>query len=575
MRNRLWCLAMALAVFAGLVLASSSGLAATCMLKPKHRETGEQVYLSGSSTPDWLFQITEAQSFSASFQPKVVVKDGKEKRTWTSMGMEMGMDPLSREFKRVVKKQPRKYNSKIPFRGVARLGDERFGFVLDSSSPKTEDYGLLYFDLNGNGDLTDDRPIESTEAQKARESREKAKKEEAKRKKAAAEKAAAGDDKKDESQKKEKKAKAKRKVAVAYSRPSTSGQFPPIDLKIKIGGKKVDYRFFFSAYSYFQKDYGYVSASLTAGTYYEGEIELDGRRQRAVLVDYNSNGRFNDKTTISEYSSGPKGVMRISAQGGDVLFLDPKPVTSVQFRDPTALDFRHGVEKLVRFGGRYYDMKVAPAGDELTLEPSDVGLGSVTNPNANYTAVIYSSDSGTMKINGAEGKPVPVPEGEWKLLSYTIDLTNVKSPEEEKAEKEKAEAKAAGDKGEKKKGPGIFAAMVKAMGETASSGVPSLGDVGQPRTTVISAEATAACKPIKVVKDETVTLPFGPPYKTTVRPSYFQQQNDTMSLGLEMIGSAGEIVTNLSIKGARPDKPKIKILDPEGEVVNRGNFEYG
>ena len=63
-------------------------------------------------------------------------------------------------FKKVVKREPAKYVSTHPFRGVATLGSKQYGFVLDKQDAKSEDFDRLYFDLNGNGDLTDDKPIE-------------------------------------------------------------------------------------------------------------------------------------------------------------------------------------------------------------------------------------------------------------------------------------------------------------------------------------------------------------------------------------------------------------------------------
>ena len=50
------------------------------------------------------------------------------------------------------------------------------------------------------------------------------------------------------------------------------------------------------------------------------------------------------------------------------------------------------MSKLVGIDGRFYDLKITPAGDKLTLTPSTAPLGSVTNPNDGFRAVIYSDD---------------------------------------------------------------------------------------------------------------------------------------------------------------------------------------
>jgi len=358
-------------------------------------------------------------------------------------------------------------------------------------------------------------------------------------------------------------------------------------LKIEVDGKPADYRVFAMIQSYFMGNYGQVHVSFTPGLCYEGEIELDGRRQRVVLVDRDSNGRFDDRTKIIEARMSPSGPARLYPQNGDVLYLDPKPVQDPNaIWDATGLSFRHNVEKLICLGDRYYDLKVDPSGSELSIEPSDVALGYVKNPNAEYSVMIHG-DAGLITINGQGDKPVPVPEGEWKMVSYKIDLTKLREAEAKKKEEEakkaaEEEAKEGANEetkndtaktGEKKSSlwDAIGKAVNKAAGTNRARAVRRQG----PKTTLVSAMGTTAGKPIKVVKDETVLLPFGPPYKPVVEPSYFQSNNDTLSLGLEIQGSVGEQVTNLMVDGDRPEKPKFKILGPEDKVVQQGNFEYG
>ena len=44
---------------------------------------------------------------------------------------------------------------------------------------------------------------------------------------------------------------------------------------------------------------------------------------------------------------------------------------------------------------------------------------------------------------------------------------------------------------------------------------------------------------------------------------------------MSLVGSAGEICTNLIVNGGRPGKPKFTISTEKGEEVDTGNFEYG
>ena len=65
---------------------------------------------------------------------------------------------------RVVHREPKKYHADHPFRAVATFGGKKYGFVLDKQTETRKGYDRLYFDLNGNGDLTDDVPIDVPEA---------------------------------------------------------------------------------------------------------------------------------------------------------------------------------------------------------------------------------------------------------------------------------------------------------------------------------------------------------------------------------------------------------------------------
>jgi hypothetical protein len=90
----------------------------------------------------------------------------------------------------------------------------------------------------------------------------------------------------------------------------------------------------------------------------------------------------------------------------------------------------------------------------------------------------------------------------------------------------------------------------------------------------VAANATADYKAVKVIKDQTVEMPFGPPYKPKVTS---QNYGDKKQLHLQMalIGSAGEICTNMMVNNGRPGKPEFTITDPGGKVVEQGSFEYG
>ena len=383
-------------------------------------------------------------------------------------------------------------------------------------------YNRLYFDFNHNGDLTDDKVIEAERETGSR-------------------------------------------VMSVGGQSYCQFQFPRVDVTIDVEGTKLDYSFFLRGNAVASPSFSYTSISLNAAVYREGEITLEGKKRHVVLIDYNSNGRFDDETKIRGDVRYPNG--QVYAEQGDMLLVDPDP-SNPGIESPydiTSGKSRYFVSKLANIDGRYYDVKITPAGDQLTLTPSPVALGNVTNPNDGYRAVIYG-DKGFLKISGNKGTSTPVPEGEWKLLSYTINGTE--RPEPSKP----AKTEAAKNNQASKKG-----SLLQGLAKSMESLVGGPGGPGFRSYSTVAAQATNTYKAVTVRSGETVELPFGPPYKPVVTADYFSDgnQRQQLSLAMSLIGSADEICTNLVVNGGRPAKPEFSISDPKGKVVAQGSFEYG
>lgn len=439
------------------------------------------------------------------------------------------------EFAKVVTKEPASYNSPSPFRAVAKLGTQQFGFVLDSRqveeqpdaaagaskpaarpagakvAPRPLTYDRLLFDLNGNGDLTDDPVIERPPQ-------------------------AAGAD--------------------PFSSVYANFSFPRVDLTIDVDGTKVEYAFVLSGYSqsrYLNESqlYQYAYVSLNAAAYREGEITLDGQPVQIVVTDYNSNGRFDDLSVIDDSVMGTEGT--VYPRQGDMIYVDPHKATaaSLSSYDPTASDSQHYLSQVLNVGGRFYDVQITPAGDRLTLQPSSLAAGHVRNANRGYRALVYG-DQGLLKISGdAEGRAL-LPAGSWKLLMYTIDQS------------ERGEAAKPAEAAEAK--PSLLDTLAGAL-------LGSRPQPARPRYTMVSARAKRDYPAVEVRAGETAELPFGPPYKPQVTAA--MQSAEQVSLGMSLVGIGGEICSNLIVDGGRPAKPAFTITDPDGKVVERGTFEYG
>jgi hypothetical protein len=454
------------------------------------------------------------------------------------------------EFSKLIRNEP-KYETQEPFRGVARLGTEQFGFALDCVPPKpgpaksppdagtppetkaaskgdsaakekpkpgpAPAYNRLYFDLNHNGDLTDDKPVEATPTPER----------------------------------------------VLYPRNYAYSQFPRIDVTLDVAGVKVEYGFFMTAMRYSGGDFQYADVSITPGVYREGRITLEGKERRLILIDFNANGRFDDETAARPSNDG-----RLYPQYGDVLVVDPAPRGVGVFSwDVTTSPDRHLVSKLVCLDGRFYELKVTPAGDRVALVPSKAPVGTVTSPHEQFRALLYG-DLGVVKVSVGK-QPVPVPAGQWKLMSYTIDMTA-----QRQRQRDEAAEKQAGKKADQKPSPSAQGSWVQALARALVGASPGASPAGRTGVTLVSAAGSQSAAPIVVRENGNTVLPFGPPYRPVVKIDYADQRR--MDLSLALTGAAGEVCTDLRIDGGRPsDKPTLTIKDPKGEVVQEGSFEYG
>jgi len=426
-------------------------------------------------------------SADAAFQPRVY------------QAIYAGNSPFGRAndrspFSKVVTKEP-KYEFANPLKGVAKLGTQEFGLAFDVVSAKSDKpkatnrtvrssmvrYTHMYFDRNGNGDLTDDQVVEA-EAQSS-------------------------------------------------SNPSPYTFFPRVDVTLDVDGTRMEYAFYMRTYPA-SLSYGY--AFLYSAAYRHGEISLNGEKRRVVVVDSNSNARFDDETTIRTYSGG-----RLYPSSGDTIFIDADPSKG------KANDVRQPVGKLLNVAGSFYDMKLSPAGHQLTLTPSSVPVGYVSNPNKGVNALVHG-DQGILGVYVDDSGKSPLPVGQWKLLSYTINHTAKTTTEEEGS---------------------LLNTLSAALVQSPSS----------PRS-YVSARAKNDYTAVDVREGETVDLPFGPPYKPIVDASRTAASGSgskqTAYLSLSLVGAGGELVSDLRVNGSRPKEPEFTITSAE-EKVAQGKFRYG
>ncbi|MBN2022019.1 MAG: hypothetical protein JW809_04430 [Pirellulales bacterium] len=453
-------------------------------------------------------------------------------------------------FSEVIKKELPGYAARHPLRAVAKLGSDYYGFVLDAAAPTPEereaeadarrggplaralgmvvrkitgnetprkDYTRLVFDQNRNGDLTDDPVVEMIKEEEGEDGSSK---------------------------------RARYRIFYDVWRPSTPDAFPRIDLPINVDGMTIDYAFVVSQSSGWRGD---TTVELRAAVYADGELTVDGRRRRVVVVDGNSNGRFDDAPRVlppDADNEDPRAAAQIAP--GDVLYvLDPRR-KHVNGDLPDGSDgapaCRYHVGPVIFRDGRFFDLTVLPAGDRLSLAPSTAPVGHVLSAHRGYRGLVAGPQGVLPIIGDIEGK-APLPEGEWKLLNYTIEPDR------------------AADAGRRFQSS---RSLALAIGRAV---LPGLVKDDNERT-VAMADVPARVAPVKVAAGHRVPLPFGPPYLPVVKVSSPLEDGE-VTLELELVGTAGELCEYLLVEGDRPGQPKFTITAEDGKVVKTGQFEYG
>jgi hypothetical protein len=284
-------------------------------------------------------------------------------------------------------------------------------------------------------------------------------------------------------------------------------QFPRVDITLDVEGKTFDYAFLLSAICRKSATEAYATVSLYSAAVREGCLVQGTKHTKLLLLDRNSNGRFDDTISL-----GARG----APAEGDLLLINPNPKNNLS-DDATMGRDRNFVGKVVCLDKNFYRMEVSPAGDHVKLTPTELALGKVTNPSPIYRAVLFCEDYGVLMIGGLKDQKIPLPEGSWKVINYAINA----------------------------------------------------GGAGTAVTATFGDRAT----PVTVNKAETVTIPFGAPFRAAVTAHRIGANK--VSLSLSIVGAAGEQCTNFYVNGKRPPSPQFIIKDEDGKIVHQGRFEYG
>ena len=130
-------------------------------------------------------------------------------------------------------------------------------------------------------------------------------------------------------------------------------EFPRTDVTIDVEGTPVDYSFSLEGYAYSSADSCSVGVSVSSAICREGDITLEGKRHHVVLLDNNSNGRFDDISKIASNIRMASG--QLYPEAGDILLLDPQtdPTAFDSPYDANSSDYRYPVAEMILIDGKY------------------------------------------------------------------------------------------------------------------------------------------------------------------------------------------------------------------------------
>ena len=255
-----------------------------------------------------------------------------------------------------------------PLFTLVRLGDSKHLAVIARKVADDPYYNRILFDRNGNGDLTDDDPLDG----------------------------------------------------VPRSYGGSGGyfdcSFPAIDLEIDVGGRKMPYGLGLRLSGRMpapnaeeDEDFGSVRnlhVMVSPQCAYLGEFALDGVGYRVALGDATGNGRFDDRAAQPENAHYADS--RLFAVG------DSFHLTTDDEFDREGLPFG---QHLV-IGERLFEVRPDLAAGRLILTPRKDNVGTLELSGPMQSLALLSADDGQIAMLANAGARVPLPAGGWRLLEY-------------------------------------------------------------------------------------------------------------------------------------------------------------
>ncbi len=261
--------------------------------------------------------------------------------------------------------------SKEPQYSMVRIVDQERLMIFDQEKPEDTFYTRVYFDANGNRDLTDDAVISGT---------------------------------------------------VERTGALTEARFSPIEFAFTVGGKQLSYSMTPEATRFNPGAIiGFALRMLSSGIdkplirlnsncVYAGEFDLDGHHYRVTLLDENVDGRFDERLTVMPPFQDE---IEISSHGDSISLQDTAEDSTCRTRQTLG--------NVLVLGETLFEVDLRIAEGKMVLTPYTGDASSALLPASFETLTLYSDEpnqKGVMMFRPAQ--KIPLPCGSYRLLQYDI-----------------------------------------------------------------------------------------------------------------------------------------------------------
>ncbi len=254
-----------------------------------------------------------------------------------------------------------------------KIGDAERLFILDKQKEDSKFYDRIYFDSNGNNDLTDDPVLDGT-------------------------------------------------IRFFSNNQYCNVDFQVVDIKIEIDGKSLPFSFSPRIFGYMLEQLAksefdetnvsrYISLMVNINCSYTGEFKIGNQKYNVVLGDSDCNGRFSDRFSVYKFEKPPPGRMRVFGQG-DGFYITTGDKIEV-FDVLTLGDMLQLKDKL-------FKVSISTVEGKMTLTPMTENLVTLQLASDAERISLYSEDEKHCLMAYQPDKKIKVPAGKYRLFKYQI-----------------------------------------------------------------------------------------------------------------------------------------------------------